>query len=272
LLHDHYREKPMKSPFPGMDPYLEQFWRDVHARLIIYSCDQLQDQLPEDLYARVEERIVLECGEPLREARYPDVRVVEYPHGGLAGASAEAGVAVAEPVRVHYAPEAITETYIEIIDAGTGQRVITVIEFLSLSNKYPGDGQDQFRRKQEDLRHGKVSLAEIDLLRGGQRALSLPAPNIPVGLRTTYQVCVRRGWEADIYEIYPAPLRERLPVIRIPLRQTDADARLDLQALLDQAYRNGRYHSIDYRVAAQPPLEGPDGLWADQLLRQAGKR
>ena len=39
----------MKSPFPGMDPYLEQSWRDVHAALIIYSRDQLQSQLPEDL-------------------------------------------------------------------------------------------------------------------------------------------------------------------------------------------------------------------------------
>jgi len=29
----------MASPFPGMDPYLEQFWRDVHARLIIYAAD-----------------------------------------------------------------------------------------------------------------------------------------------------------------------------------------------------------------------------------------
>jgi hypothetical protein len=44
-------------------------------------------------------------------------------------------------VRIHYAPEPVTETYIEIIDAGTGQRVVTVIEFLSLSNKFPGEGQ-----------------------------------------------------------------------------------------------------------------------------------
>jgi hypothetical protein len=30
----------MRSPFPGMDPYLEQFWLDVHASSIIYSCFQ----------------------------------------------------------------------------------------------------------------------------------------------------------------------------------------------------------------------------------------
>ncbi len=262
----------MKSPFPGMDPYLEQSWRDVHARLIIYSCDELQDQLPEDLYARVEERIVLESGEALHQARYPDVRVVEYPRGGLASTPAQAGVAIAEPVRIHYAPEPITETYIEIIDAGTGQRVVTVIEYLSLSNKFPGEAQDQYQRKQAELGQGKVSLAEIDLLRTGRRTLSLPVTRIPVELRTTYQVCVRRGWKPDMCEIYPVPLRERLPIIRIPLRQTDADARLDLQAVIEQAYRNGRYHTINYRIAAEPPLEGPDALWAHQLLCQAGKR
>ncbi|MEJ7593644.1 MAG: DUF4058 family protein [Planctomycetaceae bacterium] len=25
-----------KSPFPGMDPFLEPFWGDVHASLIVY--------------------------------------------------------------------------------------------------------------------------------------------------------------------------------------------------------------------------------------------
>ncbi len=42
--------------------------------------------------------------------------------------------------------------------------------------------------------------------------------------------------------------------------------------LIDKAYRNGRYHSIDYRVAPEPPLEGTDAAWADELLREAGQR
>jgi hypothetical protein len=255
-----------------MDPYLEQSWRDVHARLIIYSCDQLQSQLPQDLYARVEERIVLEADETLRQSRYPDVRVVEYPRGGLSSSPGEAGVAVAEPVRIHYATEPITETYIEIIDAGTGQRVVTVIEFLSLANKFPGEAEDQYRQKQAELHQGKVGLAEIDLLRAGRRVLSLPVSSIPVDMRTTYQVCVRRGWEVEIFEIYRVPLNERLPIIRIPLREKDADVHLDLQALIDQAYRMGRYYTIDYRQAPEPPLEGADAAWADELLRRAGKR
>ena len=69
----------MKSPFPGMDPYLEQHWRDVHHALITYARDQLRPMLPHDLRPRIEERVFVESddGEPLEI--YPDVYVVEYP-------------------------------------------------------------------------------------------------------------------------------------------------------------------------------------------------
>ena len=36
----------MPSPFPGMDPYLEQHWGDVHTSLVIYARNQLQKVLP----------------------------------------------------------------------------------------------------------------------------------------------------------------------------------------------------------------------------------
>ena len=35
----------MASPFPGMDPYLEQFWRNVHASLIIYAARPIAGQV-----------------------------------------------------------------------------------------------------------------------------------------------------------------------------------------------------------------------------------
>lgn len=262
----------MKSPFPGMDPYLEQHWRDIHASLVIYTRDQLQEQLPGDLFAQVEERVFLESDELSRRSMYPDVRIVEYPGGGLASSGEETGLGVAEPVLIHYGDEPVTETYVEIIDASTGQRVITVVEFLSLSNKFPGEAQNQYLQKQKESKQARVSLVEIDLLRDGRRVLSLPVTRIPHKLRTAYQVCVRRGWKPDVCEIYPVPLRQGLPTIRIPLRETDADARLDLQTLIDQAYRNGRYNTLDYKGPPEPPLPGEDETWTDVLLRQAGKR
>jgi hypothetical protein len=50
----------MASPFPGMDPYLEQHWGDVHHRFITYASDHLAKVLPGDLRARVEERVFVE--------------------------------------------------------------------------------------------------------------------------------------------------------------------------------------------------------------------
>jgi len=261
----------MASPFPGMDPYLEEFWRDVHARLIIYASDQLQSRLPDDLRARVEERVVVEPLAGESRSVYPDVRVVERGRGeGVATAS---GISTAQPLILNLASEPKTETYIEIIDIGTGKRVVTVLEILSLSNKLPGESRDQYLRKLAELRASGVSLVEIDLLRTGQRGLSVPYDHIPVTYRTPYQVYVRRAWRPRSAEVYRVPFRERLPVIAVPLRETDADVALDLQPLVDQCYRNGGYDDdVDYSRAPHPPLEAEDDRWADQLLRQQGRR
>ena len=50
----------MQSPFPGMDPYLEQHWGDVHHSLVTFAQGSLNEQLPADLRARVEERVLWE--------------------------------------------------------------------------------------------------------------------------------------------------------------------------------------------------------------------
>lgn len=258
---------PIKSPFPGMDPYLEQHWRDVHHRLVTYSCDQLQDHLPEHLRARVEERVFVESAEGIERSVYPDVRVIERDRGGASGAVAAGGTALAEPLVIHVEDEPVSEGYIEIIDAGSGNRVVTVIEFLSLANKLPGEGQNLYLRKQKEILAARVSLVEIDLLRAGRRVLSVQVERIPPSHRTPYQVCVRRGWQTTAAEIYRVPLRQRLPIIRIPLRQTDKDVPLDLQALIDQCYQKGRYDDLDYAAAPNPPLDSADAAWADDLVR-----
>ena len=92
---------PMLSPFPGMDPYLEQYWGDVHRRFITYSCDEIQKHLPGDLRARMGERVFVESAEGNGRNIIPDVRVVE--RGTLQEPSVRTsnGVAVAEPLVVH---------------------------------------------------------------------------------------------------------------------------------------------------------------------------
>ena len=73
-------------------------------------------------------------------------------------------------------------------------------------------------------------------------------------------------------KVYRASLRERLPVVAIPLRPSDRDLLLKLQAMFDQCYRNGGYDDVDYRVAPDPPLLAEDAAWADTLLQEQGKR
>jgi len=261
----------MKSPFPGMDPYLEQFWRDVHHRLVIYACDQLQPGLPGGLRARVEERVFVENEAGAHCAIYPDVHVIEHRRGPSAPA-AEGAVAVAESFMIRVADEPVTEGYLEIVEVGSGHRVVTVIEFLSPSNKVPGEGRELYLRKQKEVKAAGASLVEIDLTRGGHRPSVLPVYQIPPEHRTTYQICVHRGWESSTAEVYRAPLSARLPTIRIPLRQSDQDVPLDLQSLLDQCYRNGRYDDLNYRAALDPSLEASEEAWADALLRAQGLR
>jgi hypothetical protein len=262
-----------KSPFPGMDPYLEPSWRDVHHSLCTYARDDLQAQLGEGLVARVDERLVVEFSPEQMRSIYPDVLIVQ--RRGRWGAGTiepAAGVALAEPIEVEVG-EQITEGFIEIIDARSGGKLITVIEFLSLTNKLPGPGRHSYETKQAELALAQVSLVEINLLRSGYPLPWLPTGNLPPAARTDYQVVVRRGWDPNKLLIYPLPLRNRLSIIAVPLRRGDPVVTLDLQSLIDRVYKNGAYGvDIDYAKPLDPPLTGDDGQWADRLLNDAKLR
>jgi hypothetical protein len=268
----------MPSPFPGMDPYLEAHWRDVHARLIIYASDALQGVLPGSLRARVEERVLLETPTGIGDhPLYPDVRVVEYAarRGPLTRPAAGVAVAVAVPEPLLVETEGVppTETFLEIIDRESGNRVVTIIEFLSPSNKSPGSNRDQYLRKQREVCSSDANLVEVDLNRFGTHTLAFPLTQLKPSGRTPYMVCVRRTTRRDKAEVYPIPLWERLPIIKIPLRPNDADVPLDLQALVEQCYRNGAYEgTLNYAVDPDPPLLGTEEEWADEWLHEKGLR
>jgi hypothetical protein len=71
---------------------------------------------------------------------------------------------------------------------------------------------------------------------------------------------------------YRAPLLQKLPSIKVPLRVTDVDVRLDLQLLVDRCYANGRYDDLDYRVDPNPPLCVEEATLADAMPRDKGLR
>jgi hypothetical protein len=261
-----------------MDPYLEAHWRDIHASLVIYARDALQSLLPGSLRARAEERVLLETPEGIGpHPIYPDVRVVEYARRRgaetHAKVAADTDVAVIEPLLVEAEVDPPSETFLEIIDRASGNRVVTVIEFLSPSNKSPGSNREQYLRKQAELCTSDANLVEIDLNRFGTHTLAFPLIELKPDSRTPYMVCVRRAARRGIAEVYPLPLWHRLPSIKIPLRPKDKDVPLDLQALVEQCYRNGAYEgTLDYAVEPDPPLSGGDKAWAGRRLREQGLR
>ncbi len=257
------------NPFPGMNPYLEQRWGDVHASLIFLTSDLLQDTLPNDLRARMQERVFIEAAADIRRAVYPDVHVYERP--GALPAAASGGVAtVAEPLLIRLPDEQVTEGYIEIIDAATGGKVVTVIEFLSPANKVAGAGRQLYIQKQDEIRRSGTNLVEVDLIRAGESTSLTPSFAVPVGKRTPYHVSVYRGANPLMTEYYAAFLRDPLPKISIPLRATDRDVSMELQALLNDCYRRRRYDDIDYHQPLHPPLPAEEAAWADALLHDQG--
>ena len=92
----------LKNPFPGMNPYLQRHWSDVHTRLITFISEALSGELPDDLAARTEERITVGT-EEVDEHYRADVAVVDLWKGGFPpvwtppGAGGQA-VNVAEPI------------------------------------------------------------------------------------------------------------------------------------------------------------------------------
>jgi len=261
--------RTIKSPFPGMDPYLESHWSDVHHSLIQYTRDALQPNLPDDLFACVEERVFLEAEAGPRKYIIPDAHVSQL-HEERPWAADSGGTAVAEPLVFDISNEPVTEGYIEIRERDGG-KVITVIEFLSPSNKIGGGGQETYLAKQQSVLRSDASLVEIDLLRTGDRVLAIPSYLIPNQHRADYLACINAGWWRTRFELYPMPLRQSLPILPMPLRQNEPRVNLPLQALLDQAYSTGRYQRLDYSQAPDPPLPPADATWAGELLKALAK-
>lgn len=263
------------SPFPGMDPYLEPHWLDVHTKLVAYAADDLNARIPDGLFARAQERIAVESGSDEPHRLSPDVRVLEFvEHAApvVAGPGAADSLVISAPYRLVAIVEPITERYIEVID-GESERLLTVVEVVSPTNKR-GDGLREFRDKRGDLLASGVHVVEIDLVRAGNWGKLLEPHVCPRAAVALYRATVRLGSDPQgAVHLFPISLRGPLPKLPIPLRLQDAPALLDLQSLLDRAYRNGRYgRSLNYTRALEPPLEPGDAAWADELLKSAGRR
>ena len=261
-----------RSPFPGMDPYLEQRWDDVHTRLCTLISSTIQPLLPGPLRARAERRVMLETTDEddvlLRSYR-ADAAVIETPDSHRASAFAmgnQGGTAlIPEPLQIRILRERPVDRWVQIIDVSNGNRVITAIEVLSPTNKKSGKANEKYREKLDEYLNAGVNVVELDLLRSSRDHLIISPEYLETSLRTDYLACINRDGKATWF-VYPLSLREPLPTIPIPCRPTDTDVPLTLQPLIDQIYIDGGHDDIDYAKPLDAPLSIDDAKWVETLI------
>jgi hypothetical protein len=243
-----------------MNPYLEQpdAWQDCHLNFIARCQAVLNAQLGPHYFVKAEMKVYAhELGE--EERRFfgrADVGIAP----GAPVTSPEPARRAAAPVRIAL-PAAEVERYrwLEIRDR-RDRKVVTVIELLSPTNKAPGPDRDDYLWKRARVLASRSHFVEIDLRRGGQR------PTPPVLPACAYYALVSRAEERPEMELWPIALRERLPVIPIPLISPDPDALLDLQVVLNQVYDDCGFGWYIYSDTPQPPLSAEDATWAQQFV------
>jgi hypothetical protein len=221
----------MPSPFPGMNPYLEHddVWHDFHCHFSVRCSEAIVSQVQPAFIVRLGQHVYLH--EIPYELRQP----------GLAAVDIE------------------RESFIEIRDR-VSQDLVTIVDILSHPNKRPGPHREGHLAARKGLLSGPVHLVELDLLREQPR---FPLGNLPY---CEYYGLVNRSHKRPNAEIWPIRLREPLPVIPIPLRPGEPDARLDLQAVLHHVYDGAGYEHYIYDTDPQPPLSPDDAAWARQFV------
>jgi hypothetical protein len=265
---------PMKSPFPGMDPFIEAcgLWEDFHPHLVEKIYESLADAASDRYLVRLGERSYVVLVESNGKDSHPfilDVSVTT--PRGRKKATRKGGTAVAEspsasePVMLRaFIEEEHREAFVEIYEANPEHRLVTSIEVLSPSNKRPNTpGWDLYQRKRQSQLLGAVNLVEIDLLRGGQRMPMLdPWPDSP------YTLMVVRAKKYHLCRVWRAHFQQQLPPIPVPLAKPDPDILLDLQPMIDGIYKRSRYgQSIDYSQPLTPPLGHEVAAWLEGRVR-----
>lgn len=256
----------MPSPFPGMNPYLEQeaVWQGFHDRLIPAISDALTPQVRPHFIVQIGEHLYVHPSEGWQRVRIgsSDVDVAVAP----GTPSSAPGTATLEAPAHVLLPDTDVdkETYLEIRDRQS-RELITVIELLSPTNKKAGPDREQYLAKRANVLHSTAHFVEIDLLRGWSR---MPSENAP---ESDYCIMVSQVSDRPRAAYWPVKLRDPLPPIPIPLREPVPLAYLDLQAVLHLVYDRAAYEDYIYHGQPTPGLDREDAAWAHGILASAAR-
>lgn len=266
----------MRSPFPGMDPYIEacHLWEDFHHDLLIEIKHALAPLLPARYVVRAGERSYMVLSAKNGEDEYrmqADVTLARKPGPGAPAESAATAVldvteAAAAPITMRALIKSeFREGFLEIKEAHGDRQLVTSIEILSPSNKrFGSEGWFEYLRKRQACVSGWINFVEIDLLRRGRRMpMEDDWPDSP------YYLLVCRKEQAPRCTVWEATYSRPLQPIPIPLLPSDPDIVLDLEPLVQKVYDVSHYDlDIDYRQPLSPPLAPAEVAWLDERLRQ----
>lgn len=225
----------MPSPFPGMDPFLEEpkLWAAYHHQLVAALYQLLLPGLVDRYRARIGAR-------QYRSELALFTSIIREDH---------------------------TEEFIEIRSRTDG-RLVTLVEVVSPANKTTPAGRAAYLDTRSVAIGGKGATVEIDLVTQGKPALDFSRDGLP---EYDHTVTVTRAPTPDRYEIYTATVSKRLPKFKLPLAADDRDTVLDLQVAVARAYDQGDFGKhVDYRGALPVDVKLTDAskTWVAEWLKQ----
>jgi Protein of unknown function (DUF4058) len=223
----------MPSPFPGMDPYLEdeQLWPVFQHQLVASLYQVLLPGLVDRYRARIHQRTYV----------------------------------TEEPLFTSVIRQERTEEFIEVRQRGDG-RLVTLVDVAGPVNKTLTQGRAAYHETRRVARAQGASAVEIDLCLQGKPLLDYSRDGLP---EWDYAVTVTRTTQPERYEIYTATLPKRLPRFKVPLAPDDRDTVLDLQATFARAFDQGNFAArIDYTRDPGTRMTDAHRQWVAEWLRQ----
>ncbi len=253
----------MKSPFPGMNPWLEGYlWPDVHNHLARVFAELLAPKIAPKYVARIDIATIMD-NDPDSEIgiTYPDVEILQNRNMVQEPVMAYGNLTITEPTFVmpFKLPIEVRIPIVEVRDTANN-KLVTAIEILSPVNKR-NPNLTAYREKIDDLHKKGIHILEIDLLRRGIRPFTSQKST------GQYQMMLLRA-KTNKAAIWSVNIQDSLPILPVPLLAPDPDVPLEIGKAMAIIFERSLYHlSINYGEKPAPPaFSDADWQWIKSVV------